>query len=118
MLEKEKPDLVSVCVPNCFHKEYTITALNAKANVLCEKPLAFRLSDAKEMFDTAKRNGKILMACQSMRFTPDRLAAKEYIDENGLGNIYYGDFFARKAQRYSVLGNVSYEKDKLRRRFC
>lgn len=92
MLEKEKPDLVSVCVPNCFHKEYTITALNAKANVLCEKPLAFRVSDAKEMFDTAKRNGKILMACQSMRFTPDRLAAKEYIDENGLGNIYYGDF--------------------------
>ena len=92
MLEKEKPDLVSVCVPNCFHKEYTITALNAKANVLCEKPLAFRLSDAKEMFDAAKRNGKILMACQSMRFTPDRLAAKEYIDENGLGNIYYGDF--------------------------
>ena len=92
MLEKEKPDLVSVCVPNCFHKEYTITALNAKANVLCEKPLAFRLSDAKEMFDAAKRNGKILMACQSMRFTPDRLAAKEYIHENGLGNIYYGDF--------------------------
>lgn len=92
MLEKEKPDLVSVCVPNCFHKEYTITALNAKANVLCEKPLAFRLSDAKEMFDAAKINGKILMACQSMRFTPDRLAAKEYIDENGLGNIYYGDF--------------------------
>lgn len=92
MLEKEKPDLVSVCVPNCFHKEYTITALNAKANVLCEKPLAFRLSDAKEMFDAAKRNGKILMACQSMRFTPDRLAAKKYIDENGLGNIYYGDF--------------------------
>ena len=87
MLEKEKPDLVSVCVPNCFHKEYTITA-----NVLCEKPLAFRLSDAKEMFDAAKRNGKILMACQSMRFTPDRLAAKEYIDKNGLGNIYYGDF--------------------------
>ena len=92
MLEKEKPDLVSVCVPNCFHKEYTITALNAKANVLCEKPLAFRLSDAKEMFDAAKRNGKILMACQSMRFTPDRLAAKEYIDKKGLGDIYYGDF--------------------------
>ena len=54
MLEKEKPDLVSVCVPNCFHKEYTITALNAKANVLCEKPLAFRVSDAKEMFDTVE----------------------------------------------------------------
>ena len=92
MLEKEKPDLVSVCVPNCFHKEYTLMALNGGANVLCEKPLAFNYADAKEMFDTAEKNGRLLMACQSMRFTPDRLAAKEYIDKNGLGNIYYGDF--------------------------
>lgn len=92
MLEKEKPDLVSVCVPNCFHKEYTLMALNHGANVLCEKPLAFTYDDAKEMFDAAERNGKLLMACQSMRFTPDRLAAKEYIVKNGLGNIYYGDF--------------------------
>lgn len=91
MLEKEKPDLVSVCVPNCFHKEYTLMALNYGANVLCEKPLAFNYADAKEMFDTAKRNGKTLMACQSMRFTPARLAAKEYIEKNGIGNIYYGE---------------------------
>lgn len=91
MLEKEKPDLVSVCVPNCFHKEYTLMALNHGANVLCEKPLAFNYADAKEMFDAAERNGKLLMACQSMRFTPDRLAAKDYTDKNGLGNIYYGE---------------------------
>ena len=51
MLEKEKPDLVSVCVPNCFHKEYTLMALNYGANVLCEKPLAFNFADAKEMFE-------------------------------------------------------------------
>lgn len=92
MLEKEKPDLVSVCVPNCFHKEYTLMALNHGANVLCEKPLAFAYADAKEMFDTAERNGKLLMACQSMRFTPDRLAAKKFIDEGNLDNIYYGEF--------------------------
>ena len=56
MLEKEKPDVVSVCVPNCFHKEYTLMALNAGANVLCEKPLAFTAADADEMFAAAKRN--------------------------------------------------------------
>ena len=91
MLSKEKPDVVSVCVPNCFHKEYTIMALEMGANVLCEKPLAFTYSDALEMFECAKKNGKVLMACQSMRFTPDRLAAKEYIEENGLNDIYYGE---------------------------
>ena len=91
MLYCEKPDIVSVCVPNCFHKEYTIMALNSGANVVCEKPLAFRHSDAVEMFETAKKNNKILMACQSMRFTPDRLASKQYITQNGINDIYYGE---------------------------
>ena len=91
MLEKESPDVVSVCVPNCFHKQYTLMALRAGANVLCEKPLATTYIDAKEMFDEAKRQGKVLMACQSMRFTPDRLAAKAYIDEHGINDFYYGE---------------------------
>ncbi len=91
MLEAENPDVVSVCVPNKFHKEYTIMALDAGANVLCEKPLAVTYNDAKEMFDCAAKNNKVLMACQSMRFTPDRLAAKEYIDKNGIDDIYYGE---------------------------
>ena len=91
MLDELKPDVVSICVPNCFHKAYTLMALNAGANVLCEKPLAVTYEDAVEMFDTAKKNGKVLMACQSMRFTPDRLAAKEYIEKCGADDIYYGE---------------------------
>ena len=91
MLEEQKPDVVSVCVPNGLHREYTVMALKSGANVLCEKPLAVSYADAKEMFDCAKENGKVLMACQTMRFTPDRLAAKEYIDKNSLDDIYYGE---------------------------
>ena len=91
MLEAEKPDVVSVCVPNCFHKEYTMLALSMGCNVLCEKPLAFTKKDAEEMFALAKKQGKFLMACQSMRFTPDRMAAKEYIEQKGSEGIYYGE---------------------------
>lgn len=92
MLLDLKPDVVSVCVPNCFHKEYTMLALNHGANVLCEKPLAFTKADAEEMFACAEKNGKVLMACQSMRFTPDRLAAKKYIEDTNMNDIYYGEF--------------------------
>lgn len=92
MLEAEKPDVVSVCAPNCFHKEYTLKALNYGANVICEKPLAVKYSDACEMFDMAQKQGKVLMACQSMRFTADRVAAKKYIEENPIGSIYYAEF--------------------------
>lgn len=91
MLEEQHPDVVSVCTPNCYHKSYTLMALRAGANVLCEKPLAFSQADAEEMFNLAKAQGKLLMACQSMRFTPDRLAAKQYITEHGTEEIYYGE---------------------------
>ena len=50
MLYELKPDVVSVCVPNCFHKEYTIMALNYDANVLCEKPIAFTYKDGLETY--------------------------------------------------------------------
>ena len=91
MLKVEKPDLVSVCVPNMLHKEYTLKALNAGANVICEKPLAVTYADAKEMFDLAEEKNKLLVACQSMRFTPDRLATKKLLEENKT-EIYYGEF--------------------------
>lgn len=98
MLESERPDIVSVCVPNKLHKEYTVKALEYGANVICEKPLAVTYRDACEMFDLAQSKGKILMTCQSMRFTPDRLAAKKYIREHDIGDIYYAEF-ARIRQR-------------------
>ncbi len=92
MIEKIKPDLVSVCAPNMLHKQYTMLALSLGANVICEKPLAFTYADAAEMFELAKKQGKLLMACQSMRFTPDRIAAKELIDKGVLGTPYYCEF--------------------------
>ena len=92
MLAEVKPDLVSVCVPNAYHKEYVMLALSAGCHVLCEKPLAFTYRDAVEMYDYAEKQGKLLVASQSMRYTPDRLAAKAYIEAGQVGDIYYADF--------------------------
>lgn len=92
MLQKEKPDLVSVCAPNRLHKSMTLAALRNGAHVVCEKPLAFTLHDAKEMFDAAREKGLLLCACQSMRFTPDRLAAKAFLENGNAGTPYYCEF--------------------------
>lgn len=92
MLEKEKPDVVSVCAPNMLHKQYAMLALSMGANVLCEKPMAFTRADAEEMFACADAHGVKLEACQSMRFTPDRLAAKRMIAAGELGTPYFCEF--------------------------
>ena len=91
MLKAEKPDVVSVCVPNLLHKQYTMLALKYGANVLCEKPLAFTYRDAKEMFCYAKSQNKLLMACQSLRYLPERLMAYNMVKNGEIGDIYYAE---------------------------
>ena len=91
MLKEMKPDVVSICTPNLMHKEFTMLALSYGANVLCEKPLAFSYADACEMFAYAKEQGKLLMACQSIRFLPERLAAKALVDAGKVGEVYYAE---------------------------
>ena len=92
MLAKEKPDLVSVCVPNGLHKEMTMLALSYGANVMCEKPVAIKYADAKEMYDEAQRLGKMLVACQVLRFYPEYKFAREMYDQGVLGDVYYSEF--------------------------
>ena len=89
MLAELKPDIVSVCTPNVYHKQWTIAALEAGAHVLCEKPVATRLADAEEMYATAARLGRTLYACQSLRFMNTFAAAQEFVAAGELGEIYY-----------------------------
>ncbi|MCL2059685.1 MAG: Gfo/Idh/MocA family oxidoreductase [Oscillospiraceae bacterium] len=89
MLEKVKPDIVSVCTPNCYHKEVAIAALKAGANVLCEKPISTSEANAKEMYKTAEECGKVLYVSQTMRFSQSVIAAKKFYDEGLIGRAYY-----------------------------
>ena len=91
MLAEEKPDVVSVCLPNVCHREVTIAALDAGAHVLCEKPLATSVADARAMFDAARRNGKRLMAAQHFRFEPAAQAIKRAVESGDLGQVYYAE---------------------------
>ena len=93
MLEREKPDVVSVCVPNVYHSEVATAALKAGAHVLCEKPVATSVAEAAAMFETAKSAGRTLMVSQNLRFRPVNERIKERIDAGEFGRIYHGDAF-------------------------
>ncbi len=89
MLKEERPDIVSVCVPNMFHAEVAVGALNAGAHVLCEKPIATTVAQAEEMFETARRQGRLLMAGQSQRFRPNNGVIKQHVDAGDVGEVYH-----------------------------
>ena len=91
MLEEVHPDLVSVCTPNSTHKGLVAQALKAGANVICEKPLTLHYADTVELYALAEKLGKQLVVCQTSRFQRAYFAARDYIADGVLGNIYYAE---------------------------
>ena len=89
MMAKENLDCVSVCTWNSAHKECTIVALDAGANVLCEKPMAMNAAEATEMNEAAKRNGKLLQVGFVRRFGTDAETVRSFEKAGMLGDVYY-----------------------------
>ena len=83
-------DVVSVCTPNNAHAPIAIAALKAGKHVLCEKPIASTLEDAKAMAEAAKEaaaKGVISMNAYQYRRVPALDLAKKFIDEGSIGQI-------------------------------
>jgi len=91
MLREVEPDIVSICTPNNTHTQLAMQALQAGAHVICEKPLALHYAETKMLYDLAASQKRLLVACQTSRFTRPYFAAKEYVDEGLMGRIYYAE---------------------------
>lgn len=89
LLENEELDVVSLTLPNIFHKELTILAASKGINVVCEKPLAINLQDATEMVDIAKKSGIKLLYAEQIIFAPRYQKVKELIDSGSFGEIVH-----------------------------
>jgi predicted dehydrogenase len=91
MLASEQLDAVSVCTPNFAHRDTAIAALESGLHVLCEKPIAMNLAEAKEMVAVAHKADKTLQIGLHWRFTSEAQLLKRIIDAGDLGEIYYGE---------------------------
>jgi len=74
-------------LPNNLHHEWTIKALRAGKHVLCEKPFAVNLSQAQEMFDVAKKEGRLLMEAFMYRTHPLTHAVQQAVASGAIGQV-------------------------------
>ena len=95
MLEKEKPDAVSVVVPTALHEKVGMDALDAGVNVLIEKPIAATVEEGTRLIEKARAMNKQLMVGHVVRFDPALQALKQKLDAGELGRIY--QIFCRRA---------------------
>ncbi len=90
VLNIEGLDAVDICTPNYLHSIIAVDALNKGINVLCEKPDAVSVEEAKKMKAAADKNGKLLMVIRNNRFLAQSQYLKQYIEHGNFGRIYAG----------------------------
>ena len=81
-------DLITIAVPNDFHKEIAVAALNAGKNVISEKPVTLSSVDLTEMIEAARKNHRIFSVHQNRRWDVDFLAMKKIYDSGELGEVF------------------------------
>ena len=90
LIERDDVDLVDVCTPGSSHAEISIAALEAGKHVLCEKPLANTVAEARAMAaaaDRAAAAGVRAMVGFNFRRMPAVALARELVAAGRLGAI-------------------------------
>jgi predicted dehydrogenase len=85
VVEADDIDAVSVVVANHLHREVIEALLTAGKHVLCEKPLAPTVADARAMVEAASRHDRVAALGYTYRWSPSINAIRREIDNGHLG---------------------------------
>lgn len=87
MLEACSPDIACILTPAQTHRTLTEVCAAAGAHVLCEKPMAVTIEDAKAMADTCARADVQFFYGSSYRYLPAVQEAKSLIAAGAIGTV-------------------------------
>lgn len=80
-------DAALVATPNSTHADISSALLAMGIHVLCEKPLATNVADAKNLMSIANKAGARVMAAHSRRFGLQIRTLKNLVDAGALGPV-------------------------------
>ncbi len=89
IIENPAIDIFDNVTPDPMHAQPSIDAALHGKHVVCEKPLAVRVEDAKRMLDAVNEAGVKNLCCFCYRFLPAVRLAYELIQSGTLGKIYH-----------------------------
>jgi len=87
LLNNKEIDCIIAAVPDHWHKQIVVDAVNAGKDIYCEKPMSHSPADGVEMVAAAKKSGRIVQI-GSQRVSSVLLAkARELIQQGTLGDL-------------------------------
>ncbi len=87
LVKSKNIDAVIVATPNVYHKENTVAAAKEGKHVLCEKPMATNLKDAKKMIRACRENKVKLQVGFNQRFFNHIKIVKRLVEEKVIGEV-------------------------------
>ena len=89
LLADERVDAVYISLSNSQHIEWVTKSLEAGKHVLCEKPLGLNAVETVAMFDTAARNGRLLIEAVWGRWHPRFARMVDLVSSGAIGDIQH-----------------------------
>src|SRR5690242_3258751 len=88
MLKQKDLDIVLIATPDHWHALPMIAAVEAGADVYCQKPISVDVVEGQAMVAAARKNKRVVQVGTQRRSTPHLAEAREQIVQAGkLGNI-------------------------------
>lgn len=87
VVAREDIDLVDIVTPGDSHAEIALAALAAGKHVLCEKPLANTVAQARELAAAAASSGLVTMVGFNYRRVPALTLARDLIAAGRIGTV-------------------------------
>jgi predicted dehydrogenase len=94
LLDRAKPDILTVATPHPSHEAVTVAAAERGVHVLCEKPIAHTVAAADRMIAACRRAGVLLGIDFNQRTSPAYIHTHELIAGGELGELYRVEFIA------------------------
>jgi predicted dehydrogenase len=86
-LKSPRVEAVYIATPPGEHEKYTVAAAKAGKHVLCEKPLAASVQQARKMVEACRQNRVRFMTAYRKYFEPSTVTLKKMVSSGELGRI-------------------------------
>lgn len=94
LLDEVKPDLVSIATAEPLHAEMVIAAAkHGVKGIVCEKPMAMNLGEAKRMVEACRASGTVLTISHQRYYSTQYAHARELIAQGAIGAVRFAEAF-------------------------
>jgi predicted dehydrogenase len=99
LVRRDDVDLVSVVTPPATHMEITLAALAHGKAVLCEKPMAMSVEEARHMTEHAQQANVLALIDHELRFLSNRHTMRAMVHRGAIGKVRHINYVFRSDYR-------------------